>query len=257
MKTLILGDIHGRWAQADAFYEFLTEKYGTFDLAIQLGDFGFWPRVDRFSVWDRNFDHPCLWLDGNHEDHETLARLQEESWGFGKTQSPLNLEKWQNFLDRWEYQPRGTIRDGHLFVGGARSIDAFQRIRGVDWFLEENISYAQQRAIFEAVEDYGPENIHTVFSHDCPGAFDVKEACVYSKVEVIDGNRKFLQALLEYVKPEQWFFGHYHKPMTGTDSNTGCIWRCVDMIRPKCKLGWEYHDAVVMDLPFSANSFSS
>src|SRR5690606_3602439 len=78
-------------------------------------------------------------------------------------------------------------------------------------------------------EAYGADNIHTVISHDAPASFDVSEACSYSGIEMIDGNRKFLEAILTLVQPERWFFGHYHKKMEGKVDKTS--WRCVDMVR--------------------------
>lgn len=246
MKTLILGDIHGRWSQADELYDAIVEKEGVPELLIQVGDFGFWPREPKLAVWDREFEHPCLWIDGNHEDFETLGRLNLENWGFDPYHTPFRLDRWKELLKRWTYIPRGTIINGVLFIGGARSIDQMHRRRGVDWFPEENISYLQQSMIFDNIEAYGADKIHTVITHDCPGAFDVKEACIYSKVEIIDGNRKFLQAVLEVVQPTHWYFGHYHKTMQKIDENTSCEWRCIDMTRPLTK-GIDY---VMTDLPF-------
>jgi len=248
MKTLILGDIHGRWTSAGELYDRAVAEHGTPDLLIQLGDFGFWPRMDRHLVWGRKFDHPCMWIDGNHEDFWTLRGAHLPNWDFDpQTYEPKNLAMWQEMMSQWTYIPRGTIIDGHLFIGGARSIDAMHRVRGWDWFPEENINYRQQSDVFDNIASYGSENIHTVFTHDCPGSFDVKEACIYSKVEIVDSNRKFLQAVLEDARPDRWFFGHYHRKMWKTDLSSKCEWRCVDMSRDDdspC-------DYVMVDLPFT------
>lgn len=234
MKVLIFGDIHGQFNAASSHYDAVmqTYKYLDIDLLIQVGDYGFWPRTTS-KPWLRTFDHPCVFIDGNHEDHEVL---QSEDC------VELCNPEWTKMFEAWEYMPRGAIFNGILFIGGARSIDAMHRIRGVDWFPEENISHSEEKYIFEAIDAYGPENIHTVVSHDCPGSFDVSEACSYTGVEIIDGNRKFLEAVRQYVRPERWYFGHYHKKMEDTVDNT--YWRCVDMIRHN-----GLNDFVYVELP--------
>lgn len=253
MKTLILGDVHGRWAQADALYEDIVEHNGEPELLIQVGDFGFWPREPRIGVWEREFSHPCLWIDGNHEDFQTLKNIGEPDWGFTNYSKPIGLDKWYKVMESWTYMPRSSFLDGVLFIGGARSIDQLQRQRGWDWFPEENISYFNQQQVFDTIEAVGAENIHTIISHDCPGRFNVSKACTYTGVETIDGNRKFLQAILEQVRPQRWFFGHYHLKMSGVDISTGCQWRCIDMVRPPHK----NRDFVILDLPFNPESFNS
>lgn len=242
MKILIFGDIHGRFNAASAHYDAVMQTYKfDVDLFIQVGDFGFWPRDQTGFAWPRDFPHPCAFVDGNHEDHELLRLLDEENWGLEDFYKD-RLAPWKETLGTWDYKPRGTIENGILYIGGARSIDAMHRRRGVDWFPEENISYADQIRTFEAVDAYGPDNIHTVISHDCPGSFNVSEACRQTGIEIIDGNRKFLEALRHYVRPQRWYFGHYHKKMEGEVEGTS--WRCIDMIRHDGK-----NDFVYVELP--------
>ena len=144
--------------------------------------------------------------------------------------------------------PRGSIVDGVLFIGGAKSIDKLYRTHGLDWFPEENISHPEMTQILEAIEAYGPENIHTVITHEAAEGFDVREACLLTGGKLfIDSNMKFLREVLHTVAPDRWFFGHYHKPMTGVDTNTGCEWRCIDMTRHPS----EPFDYVLIDLPFT------
>lgn len=237
MKILIIGDIHGQFELADKTYEQIFQTHPDIDLMIQVGDFGFFPRMEGLKSWNRKqpFTHPCVFIDGNHEDHKLLHQYNK-SWHL---QVPLsNQMSWQQSMKEWEYLPRGTIRDGILYIGGARSIDQHLRIRDWDWFEEENLSYQDQENIFNAIDAYGKENIHTIITHDCPASFDVSEACV---LEMIDGNRKFLEAIRQYVRPQRWFFGHYHKKMEGKVDETR--WRCVDMIRNVA-----YNDYVVLEV---------
>lgn len=209
MNILILGDIHGAWEGADSVYDHAIRTKGvTPDLLIQVGDFGYFPYLYPESSWKREFPHPCVFIDGNHEDHPALRLHKEKIWGI------------------WEYMRRGTFRDGILYIGGARSIDANRRTKFVDWFPEEDISYSDQSDVLNTIEKHRGE-IHTVISHDCPSMFDVTEGCTSTGKMTIDGNRKFLQHVLEEVRPQRWFFGHYHHSMQG--KNMGCEWRCLDM----------------------------
>lgn len=241
MKVLLLGDIHGRFQLADRFYNAIIEEHGeeNIDLLIQVGDFGFWPRLEVMQAWPRTFGHRAVFVDGNHEDHETLRRLQEPDWGMEEPPS----KEWLQTMEAWEYMPRGTIENGILYIGGAHSIDYRFRMRGVDWFPEENISYEDQERVFDAIDAYGgPQKIHTVISHDCPASFNVLEACSITGRELVGGNRKFLEAVRSYVRPDYWFFGHYHHRMEGRVDNTW--WRCIDMIQNS-----GYNDYVLIDLP--------
>ena len=223
MNILILGDIHAKFDAADQHYLSIVQAHGVPDLMIQVGDFGFWPKSN--TAWTRQFDHPCLFVCGNHENHWILRALDRPDWDL--SEGPSN--EWQQTLESWEYMPRGSIRDGILYVGGARSVNTRFAERGVNWFPEENISHEEQRRIFENVDQYGPENIHTVISHDAPAAFDVSAGCTQTGQEIIDANRKILDAVRQQVRPERWYFGHYHHKMSGTYDGT--CWRCVDMIR--------------------------
>lgn len=227
MQIIILGDFHGLFVVAQSHLRSIMQVHGVPDLVVQVGDFGFFPTrpLDAGGGWELTADIPFLFIDGNHENHWILRTLDKPNWGMDETPS----DDWQKTLKSWEYMPRGSIRDGILYIGGARSINTRYAKIGVNWFPEENISHEEQHRIFDAVDQYGPENIHTVISHDAPAAFDVSAGCTQTGREIIDANRKFLDAIREQVRPEQWYFGHYHHKMSGTYKGT--CWRCIDMIR--------------------------
>ena len=217
MDILILGDFHGCFEAAATAYTDVCRMHGIPDLLIQVGDYGYFPDSFPSSPWSLKLRHAAYFIDGNHDDHIALRSLQKGELVHGS----------------WEYMPRGTIRGGILYIGGARSVDARHRTRGLDWWPEENISQKEQDAILNAINAYQAdtvnEPIHTIITHDAPGGVDVSEACVYTGKEIIDGNRKFLQHILDMVGPKRWFFGHYHKHMEGV--YRGCEWRCIDMVR--------------------------
>jgi hypothetical protein len=140
------------------------------------------------------------------------------------------INDWSSWMPT--YKSRGTIENGILFLGGASSIDKAQRTPGVDWFAREDISYGDQMRVMENIQDYGPENIRTVISHDAPSSFNVASACHHKEVKD-ESNRQFLETVLRETDPDKWFFGHYHAPIdghVGHVSDTGTDWRCLDMI---------------------------
>lgn len=240
MNVLLMGDVHGKFEWAHRAYQQLLLTYKQIDLLIQVGDFGFYPRIHPNRGWVSDFDHPCMFVDGNHEDHETLRSLDDPYWGM----DDLTTDSWIQTMECWEYKKRGSIWNGILFIGGASSINKAYLQPGLNWFPEEDISITEMHRTFENIDSYGPENIHTVISHDAPAAFGMEEACTYGDgVEIIGSNRKFLQEVLDLVSPNYWFFGHYHSDLSGFYQNE-TYWRCIDQIR-----GPENQDHVYIELP--------
>lgn len=206
-KTLFIGDIHGRFDDARNLIKSIDVP---FDRIIQLGDFGWWP--GNINPWVDLPQVECRWIDGNHENFHYLWNWEEK-----KTFFP----RWQDMMEVWKYMPRGTVEDGILFIGGAHSIDKYQRTPGVDWFPEENITQADVERCLEACDG---EEIHTVVSHDCPAQLGI-----VSMYKDVDSNRKALQIIFDEVKPKKWLFGHHHR--TWEVEMNDCWFRCVDMIR--------------------------
>lgn len=226
--TVVMGDIHGRFEWAEYGYMRIADNHDI-DLLIQVGDFGFWPL--RGEPWTLELNHPAVFVDGNHENHEVL-----QSEEFGELS-----EEWRECLEIWDYKSRGSIENGILYIGGAASIDRKQRTPGRDWFPEENIQYRDKLQTMENIREYDG-NIHMVISHECPAGFDVSGSA-HRRERKDDSNRRFLQEVLKETEPERWFFGHYHESMEGTYGETS--WRCLDMIRK----GKVQQDHVVIELP--------
>lgn len=232
--VLFMGDFHGKFEKAEEWYDQIVRRFKLEpDLLIQVGDFGFWP-TSIATPWTKELDHRAVFVDGNHENHDILQNLEE--CGFHDHE-----DAWSRCVgDIWEYKKRGSIEDGILYIGGARSIDRHMRTPGQDWFPEEDIQMGEKFEIMERIEEYGPENIHTVVTHEAPVSFDVLGS--HHEGEE-DSNREFLERVLDEVSPNRWFFGHHHDRMEGKDKGTE--WRCIDMIRDD----HSKNDFVVADLP--------
>lgn len=220
-KAGVFGDIHGAWGDAEDVIRKAIEEQGPFDLIIQVGDMGFgFPGV---RPWTYAPKGKLRWVDGNHENFSLLYKRHLNNFGY----DPYHViwpRGWKKFLNNWTYMPRGTIEDGILYIGGAASIDKHRRTLGVNWWAEENITYADEERTLKAIEAYDGD-IHTVISHTCPTTFSM--APVLRGPEFATNNRKFLEFVRKEVMPDRWFFGHFHAPLTGRYE--GCDWQCIDM----------------------------
>ena len=193
---LYIGDSHGKFntfnrVASDAIAA-LAVSGGSVDELISVGDFGFWPTIFSFK---NETGLPVRFIDGNHEDHEAL-----------KTFSFPN-ENWE-----CRHIRRGTIENNTFFMGGATSIDRAQRKQGIDWFPEENISYGETNAAFDAIEAADAKEIKIFVSHDMPS--HVVKYVAPSAALDRDSNRRTLSELL-YVLPhvKAYVHGHHHRPM--------------------------------------------
>lgn len=148
----------------------------------------------------KNKTTKIYFIDGNHEDHDSLRELRQNS----KENSPIEIEK--NLF----YIPRGTIitvKNKKVFcMGGAFSIDWKLRREHIDWFQDEVISS-------EDIEKLNKEEkIDWVFSHTCPSNI-VPSMIVDNKICYEDPSNTMLQKVYDMYHPEKWFFGHWHRYM--------------------------------------------
>lgn len=218
-KIIVVGDLHGDWGRLN---QLINQK--TPSTILQCGDFGWWPKLSigkpvlygQQKPWNAKGIKPgqttIYWCDGNHEDHWDLLN---------RVPTNINTSVW--LYDRVYYMPRGTILalpDGRtvLFIGGADSIDKDSRMMGVDWFREELIT---QRNVIDCLNH--KLKIDIVISHTCPIEFDV-ESNTIGKYD--DPCRRALSAILEHLKPDLWYFGHWHKAQRG--KYQGTYWQCLD-----------------------------
>lgn len=201
MRVLLVGDTHGNvsWLQEIVLPTGVALGVDAF---CQLGDFGAWSETDSFLDAARRSPVPFFFLDGNHENHEVLARLTQG------VRSPVS------FGGNLVYLPRATsltwdgVRVG--FLGGAVSIDRGYRTPGYDWFAAEELSSGDVEAASTLA------GCTVLFTHDAPAGFELPLAPVrddvwLSALPACGRHRDTLAAVLGIVRPQLVVHGHYHR----------------------------------------------
>jgi hypothetical protein len=177
--TTFVGDLHGR---ADVHRLLMLSNRSTF----QLGDCGY--SYGYLNGHDAELHKVLL---GNHENYRVLRGLR-----------PGNI-----------LPDYGTTFDGAVgFVRGAWSIDKAARTPGVDWFAEEELSYAELNAAADVLADAKPP---IMASHDCPASVfaDLKrgeDPGPFGAVQRRTRTGEALDEVLRRCKPTVWLFGHHH-----------------------------------------------
>jgi hypothetical protein len=188
-RIMVLGDVHAEWPSLNA----LIKKESP-DLIIQLGDFGFFPRLNFFGCGDLSkinlMGADLIFCGGNHEDWETLIEIETSE----------NLELVPNLF----YAPRCStllLPDGRemIFLGGAVSIDRCFRKEGIDWFRQEIIP--------ESVMYNLPDRkIDIIASHTTPMEF----LPILNAIEIPDPSRNILSEVVKKYSPPFLYCGHWH-----------------------------------------------
>lgn len=207
MKVMVVGDIHSEFGMLNT----LMNRRPT-DITIVCGDIAyFWCGENaKYKIKPKG---KVYLVPGNHEDYFTMQRVVGRH-----SFNPVELE--ENVF----WCPIGSsikVNDTKiLFVGGAESHDKNQRMFMVDWFPEEVLNSKDVDFILD-----NTDRADIIISHTAPLAFDVKLDFDYRT----DPTRHALSILLEKFKPSLWYFGHFHKYITGIHKNTK--WTGLNMIQ--------------------------
>lgn len=164
-----IGDVHCKFEQ----YEKLIENC---DQSIQVGDFGI--GFPMYIPKEYNINH--RFIRGNHDN-------------------PGVCRQHKNYLGEF-----GITDEGIFFISGGFSKDAALRIEGVDWWRDEELTFADTYHCADQYESLKPE---IVVSHMCPRFI---EANLFDFQKIPNKTNQFLQSLLEIHQPKIWIFGHYH-----------------------------------------------
>lgn len=210
-RILILGDLHSNVDHLKQAVEYAVLQ--KCDGIYQLGDLHFYPKLASEkilldSIHDILSD-ANLWLtfhDGNHEDFTSL-------WGGNHTIVRAGFWRMDEFSDSLFYAPRGHYwtwgSTRFMSFGGAHSIDKDTRIRWQTkkrklWWPEEMIS---QQDVMRFQSFNRPVDV--MFTHDVPYGIVPPSMKDFESDDAIE-NTKRLSAIVNVVKPQRLFHGHYH-----------------------------------------------
>lgn len=178
----IFGDVHGKY-KTHAKLCLKAEKEGF--CTVQLGDYGF--SYGTLKHYNLSPDFHKI-VGGNHDNYDVIGDCPNNLGDFGEA-------------------TLGGVT--FFFVRGAYSVDQSLRTQGRDWWPEEELSYLQCQEALDAYQEIKPE---IVITHDCPS--EITEEMGSTLIRTRTG--ELLQQMFDQHKPQQWFFGHYHKD-----------WKCI------------------------------
>ncbi len=201
-RVAFAGDWHGDIAWACQMIWLAAEQEAK--AILHTGDFGY-----RFTAHFLTRLHealmfvgiPLLFVDGNHDDHQWLARQKLSVNGL----RPLGDWMW--------HIPRGLrwTWSGLRFLGlgGAHSVDAtFRQRGGLMWQPQERITAKQAQLVREG----GPADV--MLSHDCPTGVNIPglhpEDFPAFEIQRGEQHRKLLWKVTDVVRPKAIVHGHYH-----------------------------------------------
>lgn len=197
----LIGDVHGKFKP----YRKLIRDI---PFSIQVGDMGVGFRRNHGDMaWYSNppFDAMSegrhLFIRGNHDNPEVCRR--QKYW-----------------------IPDGALLpEGIYCLGGAVSIDRAYRTEGLDWWPDEECSYAELERMIDEYASFKPE---IVITHDCPASVANEILAAFNMRKIEDGSRTrvALERMLERHRPRKWFFGHWHVSLTFERDAT--TFQCLD-----------------------------
>jgi hypothetical protein len=167
MKFIFLGDVH-----CNIQHCINVAKKNPDSKIIQVGDFGvgFVPT----NYLQANLPENFYFFVGNHDNRQEAKNLEYNLGDFG--------EAFKKFF----------------FVSGAESYDKENRIMGVNWWPDEQLTYKQAD---KCLVKWIKSKCKVLVAHDCPQSLVNFERSL---------TRNLLQAMVDARKPELIIHGHHH-----------------------------------------------
>lgn len=211
-KVALCGDWHGNIDRALRALNVMADQGVT--TVIHVGDFlfgydgDFTPATIEVATLAADLGITLMFIDGNHDDHEFL-------------QSGLTRPGFAQLADNLWHIRRGTVWNwrGKRWVGlgGAGSIDKFQRTPGFDFWDDEVVTHGQ---VLAALATLGEDQPDVIVTHERPKTAP-KPIPDRSFGPVIDRHIDGTPELLQYLgNPKVWVYGHYHARSTAHSKYT-------------------------------------
>lgn len=210
----LAGDWHGNTRWAVTTITALCQQLPRPDpyapkIILHAGDFGIWPGDTRYlsqvALTLAREDAILIFVDGNHENHDRLTRLQNQQPG-------------QMFIairDRIWWATRGARWTWHnrvwLALGGAASVDRAARTPGTSWWPQEQITITQ--AALAALA--GKADV--MLTHDAPAGFHpplTGDAPTWWDLDTAHHHQYLLYKICQEIEPSWHIHGHLHLPYT-------------------------------------------
>jgi len=179
---IYIGDVHGKFNEYSSLLFHMCDKGHVKEDSIQVGDMGVgFPQGHGRLSKPKCTNERHRFIRGNHDN-------------------PAMCKTIDGFI------PDGTIQNGHMFVGGADSIDKAYRVHGVNWWPDEECSIVE---LSELRLRYTIEEPRIMVTHDCPQFVAEK----LFKIPNYDTSRtrQAFNSMFEAYQPEFWIFGHWHQ----------------------------------------------
>lgn len=180
--TIILGDIHGNLGKLSGVMSSVNDQ------VLCVGDVGIGFR----GVGNEpDFSDRFFFIRGNHDNPYFCKKHSQFVGDYGL---------WNNIF----------------VLGGARSVDKEWRTENINWWRDEELSYAECQLALEAYDSLRPD---IIVSHDAPFSIqpELRLAAIAKNPSVaIFGDPKpyptsmILDAMLEVHRPRIHIFGHWH-----------------------------------------------
>jgi hypothetical protein len=218
MRVVIVGDVHGEFVWLLDYLNQVRQTHGV-TLAIQVGDFGFYPKaIARAIRIGLRFPFPVHAIDGNHEDHGWLWSTARTTWS-----RALNVV----------YHPRGSVwRCGRRwigFLGGALHVDRPQVGLDERWRPEHpgSANWIRDADCSKALDTFAELPMDLLVTHSCPAGIGIgmqgsptlaPGVDLFVREEGFDtgprddvGEMALTRLWNAGIRPPAWVFGHFHR----------------------------------------------
>ena len=235
MSIYITGDLHGNNDIEKFNHKHFKEglELTKDDYVIICGDFGLtWYDINHSEYeeqemwlnWLNEKPWTTLFVDGNHENFDTLMGFPEETMFGGKV---------GKIKDSIFHLKRGYVYDiqnlKFLTIGGATSTDKNSRLSYFNstgektWWEDELLSREEEDFCIENLEK-NDNIVDYIISHTAPSTIITK--IVYGlgmSNRVNDPVARFLDLVSSNVEFKHWYFGHMHVDQTYDEKYT-CLY---------------------------------
>lgn len=202
MKVYVIGDIHGEIARLLNTCEKLKLKEN--DYIIVCGDFGLLFQEKWFKLHLETLKQikcTVLWVDGNHENHDWIDRLEITTWNGGKVHKITN-----NCIHLMRGQIYNINGKKYFTMGGGDSVDKELRVPGISWWEREMPSWQEYNEALDNLASHENE-VDYIITHVAPDNILYRINSTFEP----DALTHFLYEIEKNIKFKHWYFGHYHE----------------------------------------------